>query len=83
MLDLKRNYQVFPVSTRGIDFVGYVFFHTHILMRKSIKKNFCRKVSRLNKRKITSHDYKTSICSWLGWAKHCNSRHLIKTVVKK
>lgn len=82
MLDLKGNYQIFPVSARGIDFVGYVFFHTHILMRKSIKKNFCRKVSRLNKRKITPHDYKASICSWLGWAKHCNSRHLIKTVVK-
>lgn len=39
-LDLKDNYQIFPVDNRGIDFVGYVFFHTHILMRKSIKKKF-------------------------------------------
>ena len=42
-LDLKDNYQIFPVDNRGIDFVGYVFFHTHIRMRKSIKKNFCKK----------------------------------------
>lgn len=41
-LDLKDNYQIFPVDNRGIDFVGYVFFHTHIRMRKSIKKNFCQ-----------------------------------------
>lgn len=42
-LDLKDNYQIFPVDNRGIDFVGYVFFHTHILMRKSIKRIFAGK----------------------------------------
>ena len=36
-LRLKSNYQIFPVSSRGIDFVGYKFYHTHILLRKSIK----------------------------------------------
>lgn len=81
-LQLKGNYQFFPVDGRGIDFVGYVFFHTHTLMRKSIKKNFCRKVSALNKKNITPHDYKMAICSWLGWAKHCNSKHLIKKIIK-
>lgn len=81
-LDLKDNYQIFPVDNRGIDFVGYVFFHTHILMRKSIKKNFCRKVAKLNKKKTVPHDYKMAICSWIGWAKHCNSKNLIKTIIK-
>lgn len=81
-LDLKDNYQIFPVDNRGIDFVGYVFFHTHILMRKSIKKNFCRKVVKLNKKKAVPHDYKMAICSWIGWAKHCNSKNLIKTIIK-
>lgn len=46
------------------------------------KKNFCRKVSALNKKNITPHDYKMAICSWLGWAKHCNSKHLIKKIIK-
>lgn len=81
-LDLKDNYQIFPVDNRGIDFVGYVFFHTHILMRKSIKKNFCRKVAKLNKKKTVPHDYNMAICSWIGWAKHCNSKNLIKTIIK-
>lgn len=81
-LDLKSNYQVFPVDARGIDFVGYVFFHDHILMRKRIKKNLCKRASKLNKRKISPKEYKIGICSYLGWAKHCDSRHLIRKVIK-
>jgi retron-type reverse transcriptase len=79
---LKGNYQIFPVDTQGIDFVGYVFYHSHIKMRKSIKKHFCRSVSKLNKKGISPKDYTIKICSWLGWAKHCNSRHLIKSIIK-
>ena len=37
-LEVKGNWQVFPVAARGIDFVGYVFFHTHTRMRKGIKR---------------------------------------------
>lgn len=81
-LILKNNYQIFPIGKRGIDFIGYVFFHTHIRMRKSIKKNFCKKISKLNKEKLSSRDYKIAISPWLGWAKHCNSRHLIKKIIK-
>jgi retron-type reverse transcriptase len=66
----KENYQVFPVDSRGIDFVGYVFRHTHTLMRKSIKQNFARAVAKNNNSQ--------SIASYNGWAQHCNSKHLIK-----
>jgi len=72
-LQVKGNYQVFPVNTRGIDFVGYVFRHTHILLRKSIKKSFARAVVK-NKGPQT-------IASYAGWASHCNSRNLIKKII--
>lgn len=36
-LKVKDNYQIYPVDNRGINFVGYVFYHTHTLIRKSIK----------------------------------------------
>lgn len=81
-LELKGNWQIFPVDSRGIDFVGYVFFHDHILMRKSIKKNFCRKVSQLNKLQISAKEYKMCISPWIGWSKYCNSRNLIKKIIK-
>lgn len=81
-LQIKQNYQVFPVNDRGIDFVGYVFFHTHVLMRKTIKKRLCRKAAKLNKQDIPEKEYRQNIAPWLGWAKHCNSRHLLKTIIK-
>ena len=81
-LQLKQNYQVFPVDSRGIDFVGYVFRHTHILMRKSIKKRFCRKVGKLNKKEITEKEYMMQVSPWIGWAKHCDSNHLLKTILR-
>ena len=36
-LKLKDNYQIYPVESRGIDFVGYVCYHKYTLLRKSIK----------------------------------------------
>jgi retron-type reverse transcriptase len=68
-LKLKDNFQVFPISSRGIDFVGYRFFHTHILLRKKIKKSFARSMKKNNQQ---------SFASYYGWASHCNSKNLIK-----
>lgn len=68
-LDIKKNWQVFPVESRSIDFVGYRFYHTHILLRKSIKKNMARAYGRKNKKSIAAYN---------GWAIHCDSKHLLK-----
>jgi hypothetical protein len=81
-LQLKQNYQVFPVAARGIDFVGYVFYHTHVLLRKSIKVRFCRKTSKLNKKELDPKQYRMKIAPWIGWAKHCDAKHLQKKILK-
>lgn len=72
-LRVKENYQVFPVAARGIDFVGYVFYHTHTRLRKSIKQNFARKVCRGAK--------PLTLAAYWGWAKHCQSSHLLKKLL--
>lgn len=72
-LQIKSNYQIFPVQARGIDFVGYKFYHTHTLLRKSIKKRFAKAVSRKKG--------KATIAAYKGWAKHCNSKNLIKKLL--
>ena len=69
-LTIKNNYQVFPVAARSIDFVGYRFYHTHTLLRKSIKKNYARMMA--------NNRNPQSMASYYGWAIHCNSKHLIK-----
>lgn len=72
-LQVKDNYQVFPVEARGIDFVGYVFYHTHTKLRKTIKKRFAKAISK-NKNKAT-------IAAYNGWTIHCNSKHLLKKLL--
>lgn len=73
-LQVKENYQVFPVAARSIDFIGYRFYHTHTLLRKTIKKRFAKM--------IALHNNEASIASYYGWAKHCDSKHLLKTLLK-
>lgn len=72
-LEVKHNYQVFPVESRGIDFVGYVLYHSHTRLRKGIKQNFARMLAR--------NPNPASIASYNGWATHCNSKHLLKTLL--
>jgi hypothetical protein len=72
-LTIKNNYQVFPVKSRGIDFVGYVFFHGYTRLRKSIKKSFARM--------LVTNKNTASIASYCGWAKHGNCKHLMKILL--
>jgi RNA-directed DNA polymerase len=72
-LEIKGNYQVFPVEARSIDFVGYRFYHTHTLLRKSIKQNFARMLARRRS--------PASVAAYMGWAKHCDSKHLLKKLL--
>lgn len=72
-LEVKENHQVFPVDARGIDFVGYVFRHTHIRIRKLIKQNFARK--------LRKNPLDKSRPSYLGWLGHCNAKHLTKKLL--
>lgn len=67
-LELKSNYQIFPVNKRGIDFIGYRFYHTHILLRKRIKNNFIKMIKTNNNKK--------SKASYYGWMVHSNCINL-------
>lgn len=91
-MTIKGNYQVFPIAKnrqdkhgRALDYVGFKFYREQKLMRKSIKQNFCRAAARINKRNppLDAKAYKQAVAPWLGWAKHSNSKHLLKTIIKK
>lgn len=64
-LTVKGNFQVFPTNVRGIDFLGYRFFHTHTLVRKRIVKQMKRNLN--NPR---------SMASYWGWLKHADTYRL-------
>ncbi len=82
-LELKGNWQIFPVESRGIDFVGYVTYHTHCLARKRNKQGLCREVAKLRKRGVPEPEIMLRTASRVGFMIHCNSKHLLKTLGMK
>ena len=38
-LEVKHDWQMYPVDDRGVDFLGYVFKHSHMKLRKDMKKS--------------------------------------------
>lgn len=86
-LELKLNNKtaVRPI-TLGIDFMGYVIWPTHRKLRKSTKKKM-RKNIKYKKRKyeegeIEYDELNSTIQSYLGILKHCNSHNLKKKVFR-
>lgn len=80
-LDLKSNYQIFPVDDRGIDFLGYRSFRNYTILRKSTYKKFKRKVLKIGRlyKQYGNLTYNQvcTINSYLGWLKWCNCNSLI------
>lgn len=74
-LELKPNYQIFPVEDRGIDFVGYVFRHKYRLLRKSIKAKMSKLIRRYVNKKTPRDTFESKMTSYRGWLKFCNSKH--------
>lgn len=74
-LKIKGNYQIFPVASRGIDFLGYRFWHTHTLIRKTIVKRFKLKI------KGDKTTAQVESAYW-GWFKHADTYNLISKYFK-
>lgn len=75
---IKPNDRIFPI-TEGIDFLGYVIYPTHTLLRKRIKKHFARKLCKVKSRKRRQQ----IVGSLYGMAKHCDSKHLLQQLLTR
>lgn len=81
-LKIKDNYQIYPVDSRGIDFVGYKFYHTHTLIRKSIKQRIMRLVYRYKNKEISKGEFKDKMNAYYGWLKHADTKNLLHKIQK-
>ena len=72
-LEVKHDWQIYPVDDRGIDFLGYVFRHSHMKLRKDMKKKFYRKTKYINLNKKFR-----SLSSYWGWCRYGNCFNLWK-----
>lgn len=79
-LCLKQNYQIFPVDKRGISFVGFVFFHDKIRLRKSIVKTILKLCNKYKENKITKSKFKASMSAYCGWLKRADTKGLCRKI---
>jgi hypothetical protein len=80
-LQLKDNWQIFPVNARGIDFLGYKFYHTHTTLRKSIATQFKQTISKIRSTQPKSIEMMNSVMSYYGWMVHANCYNLFNVHV--
>lgn len=81
-----KKIRVFP-SRLGIDFLGYVVFKDHILLRSSNVKAFRKRLKKFKKLylegKIDEHKIKESITSWVAHAQQADTYRLRKAIFGK
>ena len=72
-LELKGNYQVFPIKSRALDFMGFRFFRDKVILRKSIMLKASRKARRIAKKDKVSWYDAAQMVSYCGWFKSCDT----------
>jgi retron-type reverse transcriptase len=84
-LALKSNWQIFPVDARGIDFLGYRFFHDYILLRKSIAIKFKQRIKYIETRwrDLPPSGILNSVMSYRGWLGHADCYNLAKKYINQ
>ncbi|HBG40096.1 MAG TPA: reverse transcriptase [Porphyromonadaceae bacterium] len=76
-LEIKHNWQIFPVDVRGIDYVGFRQNHYGILLRKGILSRFYKKYKSISKEYNINNieDFKHIFPSEYGWIIRCSEEH--------
>lgn len=77
-LEIKGNWQIFPVDVRGIDFLGFVFRHGgSVRLRKRIKQHIFKALAHAKKVCRSVKGIRLSVASYIGWLKYTNTNNLI------
>ena len=76
-VEIKHNWQIFPVDNRGIDYVGFKQNHYGILLRKGILLRFYKKLEATRKKYEINNenDIKHLFPSEYGWIIRCDKEH--------
>ena len=81
-----KKIRIFPAD-KGIDFLGYVIFKDHILLRSSNVRKFRKKyrklLTKVREGKISKEEAWQSIQSWIAHAKQADSCRLRKKLFPK
>ena len=71
---IKPNYRIFP-KTIGVNFLGYITRERYIRIRKVTKRNFIKKIRKMNLKNLTDKNINV-LGSYWGILKHGDCRNL-------
>lgn len=85
-LEIKWNYQIFPIDKRWIDFVWYRFFRKFTLLRNWTKKRMKKRLKEIkdkktDKRKLLNYNERCSINSYVWRILSCNHHRLFEKYI--
>lgn len=72
-LNLKANWQLFPVKDRGVDMIGYRVFPNVTILRKGNLGRIRRRAVKMSKRHYFTEHESQSMMSLLGQLRHCHA----------
>lgn len=85
-LEMKRNWQIFPVDVRGVDFVGYRIFRNFTLLRNGTKRTMVRKMRDIGRRMDDGHVFdehdRGVVASYSGILSWCDGHRLFRKYIK-
>ena len=77
-LEIKDNYQIFPVDIRGVDFVGYRAYRDKTILRNKTKNRMIRKTNKIRKKKHASESDIGAVSAYNGILKYVTGKGLHK-----
>lgn len=81
-LEIKKNWQVFRLSSRPIDFLGFKFYKDRTTIRKTILKRVKRKIVKVSKMRKISLRNASGLLSQLGYVKRTDSQYFREKYMK-
>lgn len=85
-LSLNNKTQIFPVESRGVDFLGFRIWTTHRLLRKTTKRRIQRRIKKIQKLyrlgKISKEQLNNSIESYKGHCKNAKTFRFLESLLK-
>ncbi|MHB1152107.1 MAG: RNA-directed DNA polymerase [Eubacteriales bacterium] len=81
-LELKRNWQVFKVDTRDVDFLGFRFYRNKTTLRRRNALRIRRRIKKIYRKGRATYKDAAAVISYLGWVKHSDSHYYYEKYIK-
>lgn len=75
-LELKKNWQIFPIQARSLDFMGFRFFREKTILRKSLLYRITRTAASISRQSRVDSGSAAAMISYMGWIRRSKSHNV-------